>query len=327
MALTIRHKNSTRPPWILIGVCCLLSAPSDLHAQESLRLDYQRLEGAATACPDAAGFRGAVAARMGRDPFDPAGSALVSVTLGPSADGWRAQLSIEREGAMGVERTLHSEDGACDELVLALALATSIALENWTPAAAEPEPEVPVCPAPDRPPAPSCPACPTCPACPRPATSEVAFRVGAGALTAFGVSPQPVVVGAQVEVGLRWRDLSTSLAGRLEVPSWRGAVSTSRLVASLRPCGHIAPFVGCGVLSFGALRSEHEPTGERRAAFVAAVGLRPGVELDVYGPLRVALHATLDVPLVRTTVYVDGAEIWRTPVVEGSAGATAVAEF
>ncbi|HVH41670.1 MAG TPA: hypothetical protein VM925_04985, partial [Labilithrix sp.] len=113
-------------------------------ASPSAKLVFAR--GAETsACPDEAGFRSAVAARVGYDPFFPYAKRTVVTRIDAAAGGrFRARMEVlDESGALLGEKVFVSSQGDCEELVRTLALAVSLAIDvaDPPPLASEPLPE------------------------------------------------------------------------------------------------------------------------------------------------------------------------------------------
>lgn len=96
-------------------------------AQPAGRLVYQRGAGAES-CPDEAALRGAVASRVGADPFEDATRPTYSVTIG--LEGERLVGRVVLVDASGLTKGVRelSAEGDCAELVDGLSLALSLAI-------------------------------------------------------------------------------------------------------------------------------------------------------------------------------------------------------
>src|ERR1700735_3689701 len=101
-------------------------AGSAAGAPPALRLDYQRPDSLANACPDASSFRNLVIARLGYDPFEShvAGGSHDEVHVALVQRGRRVEASalLVRGGrAMGSPRALEGSVLECESVVSALA--------------------------------------------------------------------------------------------------------------------------------------------------------------------------------------------------------------
>jgi hypothetical protein len=300
-----------------------------------LRLDYTRGPGA-EACPDERGMRDAVAARLGYDP----------VSLAPGPSGPPGQLpgirvSIARRGGGFVaivekrDPTGRVEwtrpplmDADCRHLVSVLGLSIAIAIDPG--ALGAPSPVEP-------PPGPPPPAQPPLPTAERQPSSRPAVRLGVRAGLAVDTVATPTATIA-ADLGVGGEVWSVSLEGRADLPATAAVdagarIRTSVLAASLVPCGHWRWFVGCGVVSVGALRAAgtNFDTNKENSGFYAVAGLRVGLEWPLPNLERLALRVSGDglVTLRSMTAFRsdDGRAVWRTPPVAGLLGAGAVVHF
>ena len=118
-----------------------------------VRFSYERGSGTSS-CPDEAAVRGAVAERLGYDPFAGDAPESVVVKLKRTDRGLRAEVEIrDRSGHATGARSLDSASARndCTELASALALAVALAIDPLLIARPPPEP---ACPPPPRVPSP-----------------------------------------------------------------------------------------------------------------------------------------------------------------------------
>lgn len=299
--------------------------------RKATRLIYERGAGAEH-CPDELDVKNAVAARLGYDPFDERAPGSVSARLAREGDKLVGRVEVrDADGRTVGSREITSGQNDCTELASALTLAVSIAVDPLSIARpdAPPAPPAPV-PAPDCPRA-TAPHVAPCPAPPPEADAPVSFRASAGLLAAFAASPSPVALGVAADVGIQWRALSVDVGGRADVPASRGTalgrVSTSLILATLAPCGHVSVFAGCALVAAGVLRGENVDAGVRDTTPYAALGARAAAEIPLYDVIGVRLHADLLATLTRTVLSVNGGEAWRTPPLSGATGAALVGDF
>ncbi|WP_437947102.1 hypothetical protein WME98_40780 [Sorangium sp. So ce296] len=168
--------------------------------------------------------------------------------------------------------------------------------------------------------APAPPALPCRPAAPaRPeerrdaALAGLRLQVGVGALIGEGFAPAPAV-GFSGFVGARWEAFSLSLEGRVDPPvdsePYRGRIyGVSSLGGSVVPCGHVAWFFGCGLVTAGRVRhfGRVNVAGEALRPYVG-LGLRGGVEVPFSSYLAARLTGEFVANLGRPTVHLGGGE-------------------
>jgi hypothetical protein len=313
------------------------------HAGEKrkARLDYD-VGADITGCPSEAEIKNAVGARLGYEPFDDAAPETIAATIARTADVLEARIAVrDAKGKLTGSRSIRSPGRDCAELSEAMTLAISIAID---PLSIARPPPAPAPPAPPPQPSAEPTTCAPCPApvkpepCPPPPDPDdaVFFRASAGALMAFGVAPLPITAGFTADAGLRWRALSVDVEGRADIPvsaeKEPAVVASHILVASLVPCGHYSLLAACGVVSLGVLRGSTPDLGGRDSTFYAAAGARVAAEIPLYGSsslqaLALRVHADLQAPLTRTTLYVQGVEAWQTPPLHGALGLALMGEF
>ena len=103
--------------------------PEPAHAGQSARLVYSRTA-EAIACGDESGLRQAVARRLGYDPFVASSMNTVVAELRGDGEGLKARVYVIRDGNLaGGARELTSASRSCTELIAAVALAMSIAID------------------------------------------------------------------------------------------------------------------------------------------------------------------------------------------------------
>jgi hypothetical protein len=310
----------------------------------ALRLEYTRGAGAAEACPDERGVRGAMAARLGYDPVSAAPGALptVRISVTRQAGGFVA-VAEKRDPGGRVEWTRPAlVDGDCRHLIDVLGLSIAIAID---PGALGPGPSAAILSMEPAPPA-SPPASPIAtPAAPPLSTPRPAFRFGLRAGLAVATAPAPAATLA-ADVGVRGEAWSVSLEGRADLPVTADVdqgvrLRTSVLAGALVPCGHWRWFVGCGVVAVGSLRLEavhadpttalDRTTPHAASSVYAAAGARVGLEWPIPSLTRLALR--LSGEALVTLHPVQGfrtspeASAWVTPPFAGVFGAGAVMHF
>jgi hypothetical protein len=279
-------------------------------ASPSAKLAYARGAGA-EACPTEAALRQAVATRIGYDPFFPAASKSVIAQVTRAKSGYRGHIQIVGEdGNVRGERDLASSGEDCAELVHAVALAISIALddldeaapsEKAAPPASPVEPRAPVpLPVPEesapreRPP-------------PRPVPQQharVTARSSVGPTLSLGHAPAASVGGSvAVEVGVN--AFSARLDVRADLPASAplissGRVATRSVAGTLSGCARRAVPFACVGLGSGFVWSSTDgistPASDNgRLLFLSArvgaalsLGSRVYLEPSIEGALSLA---------------------------------------
>lgn len=290
----------------MVGAILLVVA---MGAAPTARLSYEVRPGI-DGCPDERWVRGAVAARLGRDPFDEHAATVVRARLdrgeGPALE---AQVEVERADGTTGRRRLDSPTGDCLELASAVELAITLAIEPlWlTKKPAPPPPEPPK-------PAPPPPVVVTPKPLPPPIPIEVRGRLGVLG-TAGGV---PGFTGGLLLGGVvAWPRVSVALEGRVHWPTGVdfgfGKASTFSALGSVVPCLRAGWFSGCGVVSVGAFQVESSAAEVRRATTVMAqAGARATADLHL--TRRVTLVPWLEgaVVLTRTSIVSGTSTLWVT---------------
>jgi hypothetical protein len=316
----------------LIAAWALAAAPAGAAEPRAVsRLDYSSAE----TCPGEPELRSIVAARMGTDPFTagPAPAApTVRVIVERRPGGFAGTVELRDPAGRLVWSRPPLMDADCRRLVEVLG---SISI----PAAID-GPALPAVPiAPTMPPA--APPFPAPPPTPPPAAGP-AFRVGARGGLAVGLTPTPTAHIA-VDVGVGWPSFSLALEGGAALPMQGDAdagvrLRTSIVSGSLVPCGHYKWFVGCGLISVGALRAEavNATTPATSTGIFVAAGARAGLEWPIVPAFALRLSADALVNLHPlgaqalkgpTPVQAIPVEAWRSGPFAGVLGAGFVARF
>jgi hypothetical protein len=326
--------------WSLCCACALglLLASSASLAAPSARLVYVR-EADAESCMDDAGLRGAVAARLGYDPFFAWAKVTVVAHVRKEIGAYHAEVTlVDEAGVSRGKREITSPGDDCAPLGTALALTISIALDPLSlvskPIASDPPPpvieaEAPIAPppAPITPPTPPVPIAP--PIAPRPAgESEPAWRgwIGIAALGSYGATPG-IAFGGALRGSLVRGHFSLGIEARADAPTTStataaGAVKAWLAQGTLLGCGRAAIVVGCGFISGGALVASGIVVAPHTAALpYGAVGPRIGVEWPLGARFQVEGFTQAGFALARRALQIDGHDAYRQPVVAFSAGA------
>ena len=114
----------------LVSILAVTTWATASRATPSAKLVYVR-EPAASACPGESDLRKAVATRIGYDPFFPSASKTVIAQISRAPTGYRGKVQIVGDdGNLRGTRDLSTRGDDCSELLSALALAISIALDD-----------------------------------------------------------------------------------------------------------------------------------------------------------------------------------------------------
>jgi len=306
------------------------AAPSN-----AVRLEYAAPDG----CPDERELRSIVGAHMGYDPFTSASGPANVVRTRVVHQGGGFVGTVELRDPAG--RVLWARpplaDPDCRRLVSVLggvSIRAAIDTAPSTPAPPAPPPPVvqpPVPPALPPPPPPSASAIPV-----------PALRLGARGGVAFGTLPGPAAAFS-ADIGAGWRLFSVNLEGVATLPVERDVDSgvrlrSSLLAGSIVPCGHYGWFVGCGVLSLGAMRAEgvNLTSAAHSTGVYVAAGLRAALEWPIVPAfaLRLSADALVNLhPLApqfrvgATEADAKPVEVWRSGPFAAMLGAGIVARF
>jgi len=329
-------------------------------AGQSARLVYSRTNEAA-GCGDEAALRKAVARRLGYDPFVAASVNTVVAELRRDGDGLKARVYVVRDANMaGGARELASPTQDCTELMAAVALALSIAIdpdaldrvEPRAPTAAENAPNAandadtsPAPPVPDAARSPEPRDDPRDAVTPKTLSQKPAL---APAGPRSSAQKQPLL---QAQLGA-FVDAAT---GPLPAPSWglgitAGVVLNRHWVAAIEPewlpqvsKASANPSLGIRVGGFGGslhagythgplygglyfeeLRLSSEGYGivspRTDHSFWPSAGLRFGYEIRLIGALRLVPRLDGVLGLKRLTFQVDGASVHETPLAAARLG-------
>ncbi|HMR08899.1 MAG TPA: hypothetical protein PKA88_24130 [Polyangiaceae bacterium] len=291
--------------------------------KRSVRLEYA-LGAGATTCPERGELSEAVAAELGYVPFSDSAKETLSVRIAEQGGALVASLALKDEtGALIGERELSAAAGDCGELARTLALAVAIAIDPLR--AGEPKPK------PDPEPETATPPSPPPPASvepkldrlpPSPPPTFMAIRVAGGGLIAAGVAPA-LAPGIWVHGGVGLDSFSIGVDGRATFSASdndaRGTVSASLIAATLVPCLHVDSLFLCPTATIGALQGTGENVSRPNKATTvhASAGARIGIEVPRDRYLSFVAHGGIDANLTRTTLKIDGQDVWTTPTLSG----------
>jgi hypothetical protein len=337
----VLYRDPVRRPRLELAAFALACSHAGVARAEpaAVKLEYSRGPGAET-CPDDAGLRAGVTARLAYDPFrDVAATTVVASVLARRKE-LRARIELRDAGGTVIgSRELVSPESDCSELARAVALAIAIAIDPVSvlrvpaqapavplvpPVATEPPPAATTAPPPVAPP----PRAPVAPSVAVPARDE-GPRLRSAAALLLGAGPTPrLSPGARLGIGARWAVVSSTIEASALWPTSAsaatGEVRALVVLGSAVPCLHQGPLLACGVLSAGPLRGEGASSA---TTIFAAVGGRAGAEIPLGRALALALSVEADVSLTPTSLRRGGAEVFHTPPVFGALAAGVTGDF
>jgi len=363
-AMLRRAKGRRFPFGISMAVILLVGLVTSARAGESTRLAYVRGQGAER-CPDEKALRLAVLVRLGYDPFVAWAPKTVHAEVAREGSKLRARVYVaDSDGRARGSRELFAPADECDKLLAAAALAISIAIDPMG-AGAGPPPTTSVSSmenetspnetspvvardrrsmassappvADERPPV----ALARPEATPREEEDHTLRRDtsarwfgGLGTMVTSGSSPGPAAAVA-VFARLGWDVGSLAIEGRYHLPASeesstrRGAVEARLYLVSLEPCLKFSPWSVCGLATVGSLQAAGEKIGLplQQSTLYWGIGGRAALELVIIDPLFMRAHVDLVGNATRTTLAIEGAEIWRAPALAAAAGIDVVARF
>jgi hypothetical protein len=327
---------------ITLGFAAILVC-SAAAATPNVRLSYSEGPGV-SGCPPERTLSSAIVSRLGEDPFDPTGTRVFEARIqgrGPVLEG--LVRLVDEQGNHAGQRRFESSRAECAQLVRALALAISLAInpnlatseENgMSPAANPPEsdpsadrtaPEPATVLRPPEPPAEHAPAAQRKERSPWPWH----FTLGAAVNGAVGAGPEPAL-GALAFGRVRRASTSFALELRYDAPFAHAvgadSVHSSMWALAIAPCLHLAFARGCGILLAGDVGagSQGVDAPQNPHGWFVASGLRAGVEWPFSG--RLGFTAQLDglFTIKPVRIVLDGRPVWRTPWASGAMALGAV---
>ncbi len=327
-----------------ILVVALCSARARAAPGDATRLDYARSDHAAS-CPDREALQSAVVKRLGYDPFFPVARQTIVVEILDSEAGLRAEMHlVDADGIIRGSRELSESRGHCDELVAALALAISIALdpsaalgdESAQPAAAAdakpveaqaPENSDPNGSESARPPQPAAAGSATKHRPPPTKIQPQRYPKGtpiglrAGVFSSLGAAPA-LAAGFRLGASVRrvWFELAAEFSDQLDASrtaSDGGSVIGSLAEGTLAPCFASHALAACGLLNLGSFKSQGKdvPQPVNQRSLYAALGARVELSPQLFDKLHLLVNADALKSLTPITLRLHGADIWHTPFV------------
>lgn len=336
----------------------LHAQPQVLDQEHTARLEYAPGP-SADRCPDEQSLMRAVGTRLGYDPFQPNAERTVSAALKRHGHILNAEVKLRgADGTVAGSRLLTADEDDCAELVAAMALAISLAIDPQSLLRPPPPASPSSGPAPgngpsvlpsaprelDRPtdrataagtsstPPPVCLPAPAVPP-PPPEKEGVRGRAGLAAVGVLGALPAPGV-GLALQGGARRGMFSALVGGEVTsavskgAPSG-GAVSAWLAAGTLAPCVHLGPAMMCGLGTFGMVRGSGTGLPGVRDASTpfGALGARAGAEVPINRVLSVQLFGDVLGTIATTTLKLSGSAVWKTAPLTAALGAAAIVNF
>lgn len=332
----------------LATLAALVIAPRPAEASpdetpSTIELRYVVAKGIA-GCFSETEFRDAVQARLADHSFASRRPTVVTTSIKREGSRLRATVTLREEGDAGAAGEVTKETFAapseCRTLSAAAALAVSLAIERARSEAPPPPEAPPEAPAetppeaspeheparePRRAPRPIAPSRPPQPL--RPQRAPFELRTHASLTGEYGILPGPSIgesVGASLRIdgwsaGLEagaWLPASvSSSASRAGARAWLGFLSGSA-------CAEHARLFVCGVGTLGDFRASGTGRLLSRSSgsLYVALGVRLGTEIPLAGPFSLAVHGSVLTPLLRPTLRIGDALLWRAPIAGGELG-------
>jgi len=307
---------------LTVALGILAAAPRPAHAARSAKLLYVRGRGAKE-CPGEDELRKAVVQRLGYDPF----FAVADITLVAEIEDREPQgfvgrvRVVDKEGRVAGTRTIQSASRACSEVVGALALNLSIAVDEivaFLPE--EPAPAPPPDPTPAPPPPPPPPEKKKNGAeeerTPAPAKRSIFPEAGVIVGASAGQTPGLTMgVGASLALRAGAFRIAGEMLALLPSEGSEGTLPAraSVLQGSLAACLHLSLPYACakgslGSMSGGGTGIDAPKTG---TALVATTGIEPGIEVVVSDHLVLRAFADVRFALLRPEIRVNDRPAFR----------------
>jgi hypothetical protein len=321
---------------IAFGLAALSSA-APLQATPSARLVYARAPDV-QGCPGEMELRLGVVHRLGYDPFEP-GARLTVLALIENS-GIELVGSVELIGEDGVSegrRRLASPADRCTDLVRAMALSASLALDQRRDADAVAGRSASE-PARVEPPSVNLGTYASPHELPPDERANADAREPARAQMGLGAGGQ-LTAGAAPAAAPGFSLAATARYGafRLDAEVRADAVvsaslprlgpdarlETSLAMGSLSPCLQLGRAFACALVSLGALSVEARGITQpaRDHGLYSAAGGRLGIGVPLSARFSLDLHAEAVMQLARPAVAIDASSVWRQPLAAAGVGA------
>jgi hypothetical protein len=336
-----KRRVAARRPLALAVFFASLVAGSPAHAEPRARLLYLRAKGAES-CPSESEVRQAVQVRLGYDPFSTYAASTMLAEVAPAKGGFIANLRfVDPERAVRGDRVLKVQ-GNCADLMDAMALTISIAVDPMSVTRDGPPPDA----APlERPVDAALPTLttdssgldgespPALPAEPSRRSTGPVFSAALGPLVSLGTAPS-LSTGGVLTLDARFGGLVGGVEGRADLPSSAHAGELGRVVSSLITASLLAgwregAFSACAVGSVGRLSAtSSDVAAEREAsALVVAAGFRVGIAVPLSERIEARARAELLANLTRHTLEISERRAFEYPVASGNVSAALAVRF
>ncbi len=336
----------TAAAFTALSTCAALSFTTQAHAEPAARFVYLRGKGTET-CPSESDVRQAVQVRLGYDPFSTYAASTMFAEVSASSDGatFTANLKlVDADNSVRGDRSLKVQ-GRCADLMEAMALTISIAIDPMSVTREGPPPDAPpversVAPMPpidsDAPHEPPSGAKDRIePSHDRADADRTRPRLSAslGPLMSIGSAPG-VAIGGVLSFDVQRAWLFGSVEGRVDAPASGAAEPTGRVRSSLALGALFAGiregiFFAGGVGAVGRVQATSSDVSEAReqSALIANVGLRVGVAIPVGERLEARARAEALANLTRHTLEISGQPAYRYPIASGDVSVALAVRF
>ena len=312
-----------------LGACVLLlcSPTTDARSRQA-SLTYVLAEGAGD-CPSRHGLLAAVAERLGYQPFVDKAEEEVRVQLRAEGSFYSADIMLlGADGRPRAERTVAASVAGCDQMIDALALAISLALDPDAIGRVQRPRRAPEGPATRATRlayemhrgAPS-----LAPEAHVSQNAQGSWHAGARLAVTWGQTPS---VSPLIEVTAEYHDAWWAVRAALgatlpmerdyEGDAYRG----SRVSVSASGCGSVAWFQGCLFMSAGVLHLSGSGFVNARSVVLPCVGAgaRAMVSLALSKRTSLAFHTEVEIPMIQAEARVADVLLWTSQPLGISAG-------
>jgi hypothetical protein len=295
-------------------------------------------------CPAESDVRVAVQTRLGYDPFSTYAASTMFVEVTRDASGYAANLKlVDAESSVKGDRTLHVQ-GRCAELMDAMALTISIAIDPMSVTRNGPPPDAPpqekpvdATTSPIETPLPPPPE----PAREQPSTASATappLQIFAmlGPVASLGAAPT-LAIGGLVGADAKLGRFVFGIEGRADLPASAESdavagvhVKSSLLAGSLFGGMREGPFFAAAVASvgrFAATANGSLATERERDALFLAAGLRVGAALELSKRFEARMWAEALANLQRHTLTVSGQTAYEYPIASGTLAVSVAYRF
>jgi hypothetical protein len=333
--------------WCGGSLLAALALARPAAAFPSTRLVYVRGPGTED-CPDQAAVREAVSTRLGYDPFFPSSDKTIVARVSRRADHLSGQVElVDDHGVQVGLREFSAEPDHCDDLIRAMALSISIAIdpksaetygrgppdEPVESVPAEPEKRGATEPEPARPKEAGVPAHANGAA--RGASAPLLrpwnASVGIAVLGLWHTEPK-LTLGSAAFGALRRGPWSFALEGSADLPvtdQRRGvSIRTRAFALSAVPCFHLGVGFACALGSLRWLNATRTDSGtDNGSQPYWAVGGRIGSELPLSSSFGLLGFVDFQAALRRPTVVAVSEPLWQVPFSSANLGIAAAVHF